>query len=61
MEPSEARLLDEVVVDLHEQARTHSGDAAGARGAAYARGLRDAADFLTLTLNEIRRGRQTGS
>lgn len=58
MESHEARLLDEVVVELHQRARTHTGDAAEAKGPMYARGLRDAADFLTLTLNEIRRGKQ---
>jgi hypothetical protein len=57
MESSEARLLDEVVVELHERARLHTGDAPDAKGPQYARGLRDAADFLTLTLNEIRRSR----
>lgn len=57
MESHEARLLDEVVVELHQRARIHAGDEAGANGPMYSRGLRDAADFLTLTLNEIRRGR----
>ena len=58
MESHEARLLDEVVVELHQRARLHTRDAPDAKGAVYARGLRDAADFLTLTLNEIRRGHQ---
>lgn len=58
MESHEARLLDEVVVELHQRARLHSRDEPDAKGPAYARGLRDAADYLTLTLNEIRRGPQ---
>lgn len=57
MESHEARLLDEVVVELHQRARRHTSDEADAKGPLYARGLRDAADFLTLTLNEIRRGK----
>lgn len=61
MESHEARLLDEVVVQLHQGARVHTGDASDTKGLMYAQGLRDAADYLTLTLNEIRRGKQAPS
>jgi hypothetical protein len=61
MESHEARLLDEVVVELHQRARVHTSGADDAKGPAYAHGLRDAADYLTLTLNEIRRGMRSPS
>lgn len=61
MESRETRQLDDVVVELHQRARTHSGDDADAEELAYARGLREAADYLTLTLNEIRRAMRSPS